>query len=75
MLAYYVELYMCETWRELTFTDEEISLKGNLRLHITNVKLRQCQKKVAKKTAKDGFLILPFAGILINLTTIDFNID
>jgi transposase len=74
MLAYYVEWHMREAWRELTFADEELAQKETRDPVAPAQSSDSAKQKATKRTTRDGFPVLTFAGILTNLATIDFNI-
>jgi transposase len=70
MLAYYVEWYMREAWRELMFADTDQSAKATRDPVAPSKRSKAALAKAARHTLDDGTLVHSFSTLLGELATI-----
>lgn len=73
MLAYYVEWHMCEAWRELLFSDEDLEAKRTRDPVAAAKRSPEALQKIAERTRADGSPVHSFRTLLQELATIVSN--
>jgi transposase len=74
MLSYYVEWHMRKVWREMTFADEEQTLKET-RDPVAPAQISEsAKKKASQKKTPDGKIVHSFKSLLTDLSTIVRNV-